>query len=173
MKADLNTLFATFDRSAFRLETLDGYTVPSEDAAFAAFKAGEPMPERTIDTNPWLQIVHHATQAGKHMSRVHVISRPHTDYIRYELDAYAANVAAGEDIRIIERSWGAHSLSSSPDFWLFDDTTVAVMQYDDEGRFLGAVDDSDRLDIYRARVEVARACSVDYGDYMTGAAAVG
>ena len=103
--ADLKALFANFERSAFRLETLDRYTVPAEEEALTAFKAGRPTPPRTINTaNLGCGVVNDATQAGKHISRVHIIGTPHTDYIRFELDAYAANVEVGEDIRIGHRS---------------------------------------------------------------------
>ena len=35
---------------------------------------------------------------------MHVVDRPLSDYIRYELAVYAENVAAGEDVRIADRS---------------------------------------------------------------------
>lgn len=172
--ADLKALFANFERSAFRLETLDRYTVPAEEEALIAFKAGRPTPPRTINTEPWLRVVNDATQAGKHISRVHIIGTPHTDYIRFELDAYAANVEVGEDIRIGHRSDVPAELLVMPDFWLFDDRTVAVMRYDEAGGFLGAEDaTADMLHSARAVREMAVRTSVDYRDYMAGDAAVG
>ena len=169
-KLDLGELLASFERAAFRLETLDRYTVPSEDAAFAAFKAGQPL-ERSIDRTPWLRIVHDATADGKRMSRVHLLSQPHSDYVEFELDAYAANVDAGEDIRIGGRARHL-DLVGRGDFWIFDDRTVAVMRYDDDGRFLGAFDDSHNLAAYQRIRDRAVAVSVPYRDYMAGTAAV-
>lgn len=50
----------------------------------------------------WLDTVQGARAAGKCMERVHVVVEPLSDYMRYELTWwYPANVAAGEDIRII------------------------------------------------------------------------
>ena len=35
------------------------------------------------------------------MQRVHVVTEPLSDYIRFELTGYAPNVEAGEDVRVI------------------------------------------------------------------------
>jgi hypothetical protein len=42
-----------------------------------------------------------ARQAGKVMQRVHLITEPPTDYLRFELAFYRGSVLAGEDIRIL------------------------------------------------------------------------
>ena len=46
-----------------------------------------------------------AVAAGKVFQRVHVVTEPLTDYLRYELGwSYPPNVEAGEDIRILSRA---------------------------------------------------------------------
>ncbi|MBM7784904.1 DUF6879 family protein [Tenggerimyces flavus] len=163
----LSDLFDSFERSAFRLEALDAYDVPQDTERLAQFLAGEPMSPRTVETSPWLQRVQKTVAEGRSMSRVHAVSRPLTDYIRYELASYAGNVAAGEHVLIADRGQHDDGLADlSDDFWLFDDATVALMRYDADGTFLGAEDDTDRLVHYRAIRDRAVAAAVPYKHFM-------
>ncbi|WP_328343181.1 DUF6879 family protein [Streptomyces violaceus] len=95
---EFGRLFEIFERTAFRLETLDVYDVEEERDEIARFLAGEDMgPE--WDDNPWVRSM---TDKGKNVSRVHVMRSPLTDYLRYELSAYPGNIKAGESIGIID-----------------------------------------------------------------------
>ena len=48
-----------------------------------------------------------AVEAGKVFQRVHVVTEPLTDYLRYELGwSYPPNIEAGEDIRILPTQQG-------------------------------------------------------------------
>lgn len=164
---NVGDLFDTFERSCFRLEALDAYDVPQDTKRLAQFLAGETMDPRTVETNPWLQRVQRTTGEGRSMARVHAVGRPLTDYIRYELDCYAENVAAGEHVLIADRGLHDDALAHlDVDFWLFDDRFVAVMRYGEGGRFLGAEDDSDHLDHYRALRDQAVAAAVPYRQFM-------
>jgi hypothetical protein len=126
-------------RSAFRLELLDHYNVETDGGDFRRYLRGEPAPtpERK---QPWLDRLRRDRAAGILRRRVHVLSTPLTDYLRYECEwGYAPNVAAGEDISIVD-------LAERPrpeglvdhDFWLIDDRHAIRMHYDERGRFLGA-----------------------------------
>lgn len=77
--------------------------VEAEDAELALFLAGKPLPERSTRTDPWLRRVADTTAAGKRWQRVHVVSHPLTDYLRFELVGYEANAEIGEDVRIASR----------------------------------------------------------------------
>lgn len=94
--------------------------------------------------------------------RVRVVGRPVTDYTRYEFAMYSENVAAGEQIRVVERAsvLGADTAWVNDDFWLFDDETAALVRYDEQGHFLGAHQASD-LDAYLSARHRALALSVD------------
>lgn len=94
--------------------------------------------------------------------RVRVVGRPVTDYTRYEFAVYPQNVAAGERIRVVERSSvpGADTAWVNDDFWLFDDETVALVRYDEQGCFLGA-DRATDLDAYLSARQRALALSMD------------
>jgi hypothetical protein len=154
---DFGRLFESFTVSAFRLECLPAYDV-TEDAereAFRRWRAGEqPQGDRA-----WLQTVRDANERGAQMQRVRLVESPLTEYQRFELaHGYPANVAAGEDIRICgHRPDGLLVV----DFWLFDNTTAVVLEYDDEGRFLRPVV-AENLAPYRQARDVALASAVPF-----------
>jgi hypothetical protein len=119
-----------FRHRVFRLETLDWYDAPNEHEPYARFLAGQPADPAWRE--PWKRIVRDVRASGRTMSRVHVVSEPVSDYIRFELlHVYPANVEAGEDVRILGRS---EAWPSGLDFWLFDDDLAALLKYDSAGR---------------------------------------
>jgi hypothetical protein len=160
-------LFKGFKRSAFRLEARDDYNIPDEQPVLAAFRSGQQLPPRTPDNNSWLALVAGAAAAGRSIVRVRVVGRPVTDYTRLEFVAYRDNAAAGETIRVVERAQlhGTDSAWANDDFWLFDDETVALLRYDEEGHFLGAERASD-LSAYRSARQRALALSVDLAAFV-------
>ena len=99
--------------------------------------------------------------------RVRVVGRPVTGYTRFEVVAYRDNIAAGETIRVVERAWlhGTDGAWANDDFWLFDDETVALLRYDEEGHFLSAERASD-LGAYLSARQRALALSVDLAAFV-------
>jgi len=153
---EFDSYFDRFLVSAFRLEALPLYDVAAEQDEFDAWQRGEPLPERSIRTDPWLARVALTTMtAGKRWMRAHVVDEPLSEYLQYELAGYAENQAAGEEIRIARRAEDPRLNNLPPDYWLFDADTpnpwALKMHYDDVGRWLGAelVTDRSRLDDYR------------------------
>lgn len=139
---DIGANYDRFTSTAFRLETLPEYRVPSEQDAFAEFLAGRPRPERSIRTEPFLARIALTTLTqGKSWSRVHILDLPLSDYLRYELAGYIESQAAGEQIRILDRAEHPR-LGCDVDFWLFDADTDApfahVQDYAADGTYLGA-----------------------------------
>jgi hypothetical protein len=119
------TFFDSYQREAFRLETLPFYGVCSEQAEYEKFLA---TGELDIPNNdPWLVRVRHFRQTGRWIGRVHVISRPLTDYLRYEFAVYCRTTEAGEDVRILDLTDRPDPGLHAQDFWLFDDTAVVRM----------------------------------------------
>jgi hypothetical protein len=132
---DLAGCFDLFRASAFRLETLSAYRVPAEAESLTAFRAGLPLPERSVRTSPWLARIHRTTLAGKSWSRIRVAASPLTEYQRYQMRCYPDSVRAGENI------WIALGLDMEGDFWLFDeesDPFAALMAYDADGAYLSS-----------------------------------
>jgi len=135
---EFGALFSAFEREAFRLETLSSYAVGAEAETFRAFMAGEPRPEVFMQS-PWVSTVRGNTEAGRRMYRVHVLARPLTDYLRFELGwGYQRNQAAGEEFFILDTTERPNPLAGVPDFWAFDETSVVSMVYDADGGYLGA-----------------------------------
>ncbi|WP_371517498.1 DUF6879 family protein [Kitasatospora sp. NBC_01300] len=65
--------------------------------------------------------------------RDHVITRPLTDYLRFEFAHYVHNVAAGEDIRILDLTGRENPGLPDQDFWMFDESRVVPMNYRPDG----------------------------------------
>ncbi|MFF0415873.1 DUF6879 family protein [Kitasatospora sp. NPDC004745] len=159
---DFGLLFETFERTAFRLETLAVYDVDEEREEFADFLAGKGLPPDCAD-NPWVRSM---TDLGKQVARVHVLRSPLSDYLRYELAAYPGNIKAGESIGIIDTALRQVTGLPDHDFWLFDDTRVYRMHYTDTGTFIGAeLLPADRLPEYQRYRDIALTHAVPFGDY--------
>ncbi|KUL54776.1 hypothetical protein ADL22_02435 [Streptomyces sp. NRRL F-4489] len=155
-------LFTTFERTAFRLETLAEYDVEEEREEISRFLAGEDMGPDWSD-NPWVRAM---TDKGKQVSRVHVLTSPLTDYLRYELAAYPGNIKAGESIGIIDLAEQAVTGLPDHDFWLFDDSRVYRMHYTENGAFLGAEPlPAEKLGAYQGYRDLALARAVPFADY--------
>lgn len=125
-----------FTKSSYRLEQRDAYVAANEQDPFRRFMAGEPRDDAWRE--PWRRFIRSAMAAGKHMERVHVVTEPLTDYIRFELEwAYPASVEAGENVKILPRSVADRLELPTCDYWLFDSRRlVALMDYDDQGNWL-------------------------------------
>ncbi|MBO1413322.1 DUF6879 family protein [Streptomyces sp. FH025] len=134
---DFENLFSTFRREAFRLETLDDYSGSSDPEYLRSFFDGEPQP--TDYNQDWADEVLANTSGGKRMYRVHILARPLTPYLRYELGwGYTKNLTVGEEFFILDTTEQPNPLEGVPDFWAFDESTVVTMRYGDRGTFLGA-----------------------------------
>lgn len=129
------TLFDSYRREAFRLETLPAYQVTGERAEYEHFQATGSVDIPYED--PWLVRVRQFRRSGRWIGRVHVIDGPLTDYLRYELAVYRYTVDAGEDVRILDLAEQPDPGMPREDFWLFDDTAVVRMDYGADGNQLG------------------------------------
>lgn len=126
-------LFTSFERSAFRIETLPVYSVDGERDQYASFLDGELAPPNSNDQ--WAQQIAVGTAAGKKYARVHVIDHDISPYIRFEIQYYYVfNAKAGEDIRFVFRE-DVKDLTFT-DTWLFDDSIVVDMSYTADGELL-------------------------------------
>jgi hypothetical protein len=167
--------FATFTASAWRLETLPQYLVDVEADRFAAFRAGRPLPPWPAASVEWFAGIADQVAAGKRWGRVRVVDQPLSDYTRFELECYADNVQAGEDVRIAERADHPELADLREDFWLFDAEgprpVVLLMRYDAEGHWLGywRTEDLDVIGECRRRRDIAIAASVPLAAYLAAA----
>ncbi|MCU1680471.1 MAG: hypothetical protein JWQ81_1210 [Amycolatopsis sp.] len=122
----ISGLFQNFERSAFRLEMQQTYTIPSEQDRLKAFLAGGSQPQRDLR---WHGNVAAKIAEGKTMPRSKVVRRPLSDYTRF-LFAWSVpeNIRAGEEYRIVDLT-DRHLELPSRDFWLFDDKVLLLLNF--------------------------------------------
>ncbi len=164
-------LFDDFRYTAYRLEAHQIYGVPYEMAEFSRFQAGEARGEFPGIAR-WADRVGKGVRAGKRFHRVHVVTEPLSDYVRFECAwAYRHTVAAGEEVRIIAVPDGRWPDGLADfDYWLFDSSVLVRMDYADDGAFLSAerVDAPDQIVQANAWRDQAVSLSVPFTDYAAG-----
>lgn len=163
---DWASLWDSFEREAFRLETLPVYKVAGEEQALARFLATGKQ-HLDADDEEWLSTIRLHRTAGRTVGRVHVVTRPLTDYLRFEFAFYAHSVRAGEDIRILDVTDKPDPGLSRHDFWMFDESKVVRMDYADDGTYLG----DELLEVNPARYVEWKRIALDLAEPFTEYAA--
>ncbi|MFC5829862.1 DUF6879 family protein [Nonomuraea insulae] len=130
--AEFGELWDTFEHTAFKFEMRDRYNVASEQESLRRFLAGQPDPERAA--RPWLAKMKAATGSGRRVERVRIVSEPYSEYVRFLLDGTPLNIAAGEDIRYLERPRAARMGLPGHDFALFDSARLVLLRFDADDR---------------------------------------
>ncbi|MGQ0575958.1 MAG: DUF6879 family protein [Pseudonocardia sp.] len=114
-------------RSVFRLEARQDYP---DDMQWQAFIGGHDW-EKNDDLAAWTELVRSNVARGVMMRRVHVVTRPWTPYVRFEVEQhYPHNREAGEDVRLVQ----VEDVWDAPDFWMVDDRRAWLLVYDTGGR---------------------------------------
>jgi hypothetical protein len=167
-------LFGDFTVQAFRLETRQEYNEPEEDGPRRQFAAGEPVGDDP-ETVHWVAWLGKCRAAGRTVGRVHVVTEPVSDYIRFELAYYAPSAAAGEDIRILAVPAGGRvpgGLDEAGDFWLFDSARLFRLDYSPDGALIGGWLTTDPAEVGEACRwrDLAMAGAVPLAEYMAALA---
>ncbi|MEY9846796.1 DUF6879 family protein [Streptacidiphilus sp. MAP5-3] len=158
--------FRDFKREAWRLETLPQYLVPQEADELARFRAGEIFPE--IQEDGWTAQIRRHRAEGRSMGRVHVLCRPLSDYLRFEFSRYYRHSArAGEDIRILDVTERENPVRGIQDFWMFDHSTVVLMNYEPDGTQINRVLHAGDIEPFLEAQRIAVAESIPFGEYVT------
>lgn len=162
---ELDELYRSFTRYAWRLEALDVYGVPEENELLQAFLDGREPP--AMGPNPWADMTAAAAAAGRPFGRVRLVGRPVTDYTRWEFTMYPSSIEAGEQVRVLDRAWLAEEDDNplwNVDFWLFDDEIAVVQHYAANGEYLGpsrAPDPAPFVELRKRALEL----SVPFSEY--------
>lgn len=156
--------FDSMEREAFRLETLPTYKVPQEAEPLRRFLKGEPLD--AADTDAWTERLKWFATQGKTVSRVHVIRRPLTDYLRFEFEHYRHNVSAGEHIRILDVTDQPDPGLPNQDFWMFDESRVVLMNYAADGSQINRELIDGDPEPYVKWKQIANAHSVPFLEYV-------
>lgn len=122
-----------FKSEAWRLETLPQYLVPQESRELEAFRTGKRIAPHAY-SSAYTEDLKRLRGEGKRKGRVHIVTRPHSEYLQFEFSRYyAPHVLAGEDIRILDVTNRENPLPDVQDFWMFDRSTVVLMHYEEDG----------------------------------------
>lgn len=123
-------------RDLLRIETLDWYDSAADDPHYRRW-LNTGQVEMNDTWQAWLDRIRGDTEAGITWRRVHVVSEPLTDYLRFELGVqYVANAQAGEQIRIFNAP--TEAVAEMEDFFVANGHRVAVSSYDTTGKFQSA-----------------------------------
>ncbi|OQR65955.1 hypothetical protein B6E66_01155 [Streptomyces maremycinicus] len=159
--------FQGFQSEAWRLETLPEYRVPQEDESVRAFLAGERIDPHAY-ANAYTEDLKRVRREGKTKGRVHVVTRPISDYLRYEFMYYRPHAWAGEDIRIMDVTGRENLLAGVQDFWMFDRQEVVLMHYGPDGTQTGREVHTGDVGPYLEYQRIALAESVPFEEYVKG-----
>ncbi|MCX4749803.1 hypothetical protein OG455_30540 [Kitasatospora sp. NBC_01287] len=125
-----------FQHTAWRLESRSAYASDLATPMYQRWSAGEDP--QADQYRPWCQNIRTQVAAGKRIERVRVADSPLTAGQAFLLAVGWANVAAGEDIRHLDRAVAAELRLPKRDFWLFDSRVLIEMHFDCADEYLGA-----------------------------------
>lgn len=118
---DFRSLLAATEHSVIRFETRDAYDA-SEASSFEQWRKNGDLSGH--DWGDFGDLVGDAVARGVRWRRVRIISRPMSEYMRWEHAVTDANVAFGEDIRWLWRDQAADLLVPAADCWVFDTRVI-------------------------------------------------
>jgi hypothetical protein len=128
------------------MEVRSRYNPAYEGETLRKFLAGAPIDLSWMQD--WLRMVREAATEGRCFARVRVVDLPMSEWNRYSYALAQHNIAAGEDIRYLERG-NAAGLPDC-DYWLFDSSKLVVMRFDEADRFVGGENIEDPAEIVKA-----------------------
>ncbi|MEU8891171.1 DUF6879 family protein [Streptomyces sp. NPDC048442] len=159
--------FTEIKQEAWRLETLPQYLVPQEAEDFAAFREGRPMTPYT--SSSYTERVSRQCAEGKRNGRVHLVTQPLSDYLRFEFSRYyEVHARAGDDIRILDVTDRVNPLEDVPDFWMFDQSKVVLMNYEADGTQINREVFKGGVCPFLEYQRIAVAESVPFEEYVNG-----
>ncbi|AEW94415.1 MULTISPECIES: DUF6879 family protein [Streptomycetaceae] len=163
---DWRRAFDAMEYEAWRLETLPVYRVPQEEDAIRRFLAGEPVTRQA--TQPWFDRVQAYVASGRSVGRVHIVTQPLSDYLRFEFDHYRHNVEAGEAVRVLDVTNRPNPLDGVQDFWMFDRSRIVLMHYEADGTQVSREVYGGDPEPFREYQRIALAESVPFEEYVKG-----
>ncbi|MEV5569317.1 DUF6879 family protein [Spirillospora sp. NPDC052269] len=129
-----NRLIKSTASSAVHLEMRDAYT--PEDPVFLEWKAGKLDLSRPAYPEWFAEVREHMAR-GVEFRRARIVSEPVTDFIRFEYEITSAlNVAAGEQVRWLQRRHASDISLPGNDFWVFDDQAVRFGYFAGDGTYI-------------------------------------
>lgn len=149
-------LWKKTEREFFKCEAQQTYSEPGEELFLRLFreqKFNELTEALEADVRGPESIWSEARIRNIQFVRVHVISPPLSEYIRFEIEAYKVQALAGERIYIAQQAKILPVLSQSLcDFVMFDEKIVLTAEYDAKGVLMGGIITDEYEDIARFKI---------------------
>jgi hypothetical protein len=120
-RQDFKSALAATEHSVIRFETRDAYDI-GEAGSFERWQQTGDVSEHAWTEFP--AMVREAIARKVSWRRVRIISRPPSEYMRWEHAVTDENVKFGEDIRWLWRDEAADLLIPAADCWVFDNRVV-------------------------------------------------
>ncbi|MFD8479778.1 DUF6879 family protein [Kitasatospora sp. NPDC059673] len=146
---EFESMFHTFQHTAFRLETRRQYRSDEETETYRRFVAGED-PAWDMN-NDWARNRRVQSAQGKRFERVRIMDNPPTLGQRYLLDNAEQIGTVGEDVRYLWREDADRLGLPLEDAWVFDSRVIALLHFD-------ADDVLTDIEVITDPVRVNRAC---------------
>ncbi|MFK4066204.1 DUF6879 family protein [Streptomyces sp. NPDC029674] len=160
--------FDAFKQEAWRFEAQPTYAMPKEQENVARFLRGDKKP---VGHNArWHERVRGYVDSGRHIGRVRIVRQPLTAYQRYQFAwGIPDNIAAGEDIRILDVTQDSYGLPlSGRDWWMFDGTRIAHLNYRPDGTQINREAYEGDPAPYREWKRIALEYAVPFEEYVKG-----
>lgn len=160
--------FDAFESEAWRFEAQAAYTMPREQENVARFLRGEGKPDG--HNARWHERVRAYVESGKYIGRVRVVRQPLTEYQRYQFAwGIPGNIAAGEDIRILDATQDDYGLPlSGRDWWMFDEARIARLNFRPDGTQINREAYEGDLSPYREWKRISLEHAVPFEEYVKG-----
>ncbi|MFI8253374.1 DUF6879 family protein [Streptomyces filamentosus] len=160
--------FEGFQREAWRLETLPQYLMPQEVEEIEAWRNGARVDPQAV-SNEYTDRLRRQAAEGRVQGRVHIVTRPLSEYLRFEFHQYyAAHSLAGERIRILDVTERMNPLPDVQDFWMFDRAEVVLMNYHPDGRQISREVYEGDVSPFIEYQQIAVEESVPFEEYVKG-----
>jgi hypothetical protein len=106
---------------------------------------------------------------GKSNGRVHIVTRPLSDYLRFEFSRYyELHASVGDEIRILDVTGRPNPLGGVQDFWMFDQSEVVLMNYRADGGQINREVFEGDISPFVEYQRIAIAESVPFKEYVNG-----
>jgi hypothetical protein len=171
--ANWNKLWNNTQFEFFKCEVRQCYEEPTEIELLDLFRANKfdelrCLLQQDVDTEG--SIWREAKSRGIRFIRIHVLCKPLSDYLLFELEAYKIQSVAGEEIYLVPwESIDASLQVELRDFMLFDRKYALVPSYDQQNKLSGGLvtDEPDQIRRISATAKSLLASGISLDSYIS------
>jgi hypothetical protein len=163
---EFRSLYRGITRSFDHLEMRDSYGTAVEIPQIARWRAGEPDDLGWLDE--WRGLMGRFRDQGKRCRRAKVVSLPLSEYQRWNHSVLGPIVAAGEQIRWVDRRTVSCLALPPSDFYLLDEKTAMFLHFTGDGQANGytVTEDSDVVDLCRTSFQAVWGLSIPHDEFQ-------